>query len=323
MIMTEATAKTYHWTPAAQRCFLETLAETGSVAQASLAAGKSRVAAYNLRFRRDGSVFRMGWDAAVLIARACLADDLHDRAFSGQDYVTIREADGTQVTRRLHDNRLGLSLLARLDRMATDMALRDGDTVIARLVSSAFEDMLDVVSDGADPAAMAQLLAELMGTVPQPANPGSHCKLDDEIGGEAYLKRQAEMEEREANATMQGDPTVCAARMSVWYCDHDNDWRTDFPPPPGFDGEAHGQFGDGDYHRALSGEERAIQDAVNNKHVAPLRAAGLLCWAAYFGLPVPPQEGEYDAAPALLGCDAGVGEVMAAGSSMMTSSVFE
>jgi hypothetical protein len=312
MIMTDAATTTHHWTPAAQRNFLETLAEIGSVAQASAAAGKSRVSAYNLRFRRDGAVFRMGWDAAVLVARACLADDLHERAFSGQEYVTIRDADGTQVTRWHHDNRLGLALLTRLDRMANDQTLRDGDTEIARLVSSAFEDMLDVVSDGANPAAMATLIRELSGFARPASDLVLQCKLDPDESPEAAARRHAEMEEREANATMQGDPTVCAARMSVWYCDHDNDWRTDFPPPPGFEGEAHGQFGDGDYNRTLSEEERAIQDAFSNKHVAPLRAAGLLCWADYFGLPVPPQEAEYDAAPALIACDAGVEVAVAA-----------
>ena len=60
----------YHWSPANQRAFLEALAETGSIDLACKEAGMSRRAAYNLRGRRDGAAFKIGWDAAVLQANA-------------------------------------------------------------------------------------------------------------------------------------------------------------------------------------------------------------------------------------------------------------
>ena len=74
---------TYHWTLASQRGFLECLAETGSVAQACASVSMSRRSAYNLRFRKDGAAFRLGWEAAILMARDCLADELLARAIDG------------------------------------------------------------------------------------------------------------------------------------------------------------------------------------------------------------------------------------------------
>jgi hypothetical protein len=60
----------YRWTPACQRAFLEELACSGSVRAACAHVAKSPRAAYGLRFRRDGAALALGWDAAILIARA-------------------------------------------------------------------------------------------------------------------------------------------------------------------------------------------------------------------------------------------------------------
>lgn len=64
------TTPSYHWTPANQRGLLECLEETGSIAQACAAVSMSRRSADNLRFRKDGAAFRLGWEAAILMARA-------------------------------------------------------------------------------------------------------------------------------------------------------------------------------------------------------------------------------------------------------------
>ena len=57
------------WTPARQRRFLETLAATGVIMLACESVRITARSAYNLRIRHDGAAFRLGWDAAILIAR--------------------------------------------------------------------------------------------------------------------------------------------------------------------------------------------------------------------------------------------------------------
>ena len=134
------------WTPARQRVFLETLAAEGTIAAACDACGLSRRSAYNLRFRMDRAAFRLGWDAAILIARARLIDGLMLRAIEGQEEIVTR--DGDTVTRHRIDNRLALSMLTRLDRMADAEALDGPDAALARIVSQDFEAFLDIVGAG-------------------------------------------------------------------------------------------------------------------------------------------------------------------------------
>jgi outer membrane biosynthesis protein TonB len=38
----------------------------------------------------------------------------------------------------------------------------------------------------------------------------------------------------------------------VWWCDDAEEWRTRFPPPPGFEDEFEGRFGEADYERPLT-----------------------------------------------------------------------
>ncbi len=149
----------YHWSATQQRVFLEALAETGSVAQACAGADKSRRAAYNLRTRTEGAAFRLGWDAAVIIARRVVADLLMDRALNGIVIETIRDPE-THTTRRTHyDQRLGTALLARLDR-----AVENGDSdeaQAARLIEMNFDRFLDLIEGGGTGPAATAFLDEL------------------------------------------------------------------------------------------------------------------------------------------------------------------
>lgn len=128
----------YHWTPALQAEFLAHLAATGSVTLAAQQVGMSPRAAHDLRHRRDGAALRIGWAAAVLIARARLEDALLDRALFGTEESWERTAtgdDGSQlVTRRRHHVQTGLAMLARLDRMAETRAVTL-DTRLAQLAA--------------------------------------------------------------------------------------------------------------------------------------------------------------------------------------------
>jgi hypothetical protein len=100
------------WTPERKRRFLERLAECGIVLEASLAAGMSARAAYNLRDRDP--LFAAGWEAACVIARPRLADEAWSRSMNGVVERIYR--NGVIVAEKhRYDNRLTMAVLARLD----------------------------------------------------------------------------------------------------------------------------------------------------------------------------------------------------------------
>ena len=43
-----------------------------------------------------------------------------------------------------------------------------------------------------------------------------------------------------------------------WRDEGTDNWMTDFPPPPGFDGYEDGEWGEDDYARACTAEEPSI-----------------------------------------------------------------
>jgi hypothetical protein len=109
------------WTGEKMAIFCETLAETAVVAEACDEACMSISGAYAAR-RRD-PILAAARDAALSIARERLADTLLARAMEGNVEQIYR--DGELVgERHVLDNRLGLAILRRLDRLAeTGLAL--------------------------------------------------------------------------------------------------------------------------------------------------------------------------------------------------------
>jgi hypothetical protein len=275
----------YHWTPQLQRRFIEALAESGSITRACAAVGKSRMAAYGLRHRNDGAAFNLGWAAAILMARAQLSDDLVERAIWGQEDVVIRSTDGTLIStsRRRHDNRLGMSTLSRLDSMAKRENFDDIDAVLARLVASDFELFLDLIEAGGGAAEMAAFVADrsdLLGVYAPAGLPGNgQCKVE----GHDAMENEAQSEEI---PYLDRDPEENAAKMSVWYNEADDCWRTNFPPPSDFIGEEDGEFGEDGYQRQLSDAEEHMQRAFMFEGVEPLHEAAVRAWARYFDRPV-------------------------------------
>ena len=92
-------------------------------------------------------------------------------------------------------------------------------------------------------------------------------------------------------------PEEAAAAMTVWFDDRAGDWRTDFPPPDGFDGIEEGQFGDPAYARALDDDELELYDVLRDAEVTPLRIAGEAARRAFFRPPAPandPAPGAHD-----------------------------
>ncbi|UVO51542.1 hypothetical protein M0208_13905 [Sphingomonas sp. SUN019] len=148
------------WSAANQRLFLEAIAEGHGVDAASLRVGLSASSAYAFRRTAKGAAFALGWRAAGLVARDTIAETLLVRALEGQVDTLVR-ADGTTVTRHRHDNRLAMSLLARLDRQVETAA--DADVKAARLVAQEFDAFLDLVARDEGPARAGLFLARRSG----------------------------------------------------------------------------------------------------------------------------------------------------------------
>ncbi|UNU43196.1 hypothetical protein EAO27_11090 [Sphingopyxis sp. YF1] len=150
----------YHWTPRLQREFLESFATTGSVKISAARVGMSPAAVYQLKQRPQGAAFKLGCAAAVLIARGRLVDELLDRAIWGHDEMTtvMREEDRSLYKRRRIDSRLGLAMLARLDRMVETRAPEKGEwpgeAMLAQLVAGDWPGFLSLF-DAAEAARAA------------------------------------------------------------------------------------------------------------------------------------------------------------------------
>jgi hypothetical protein len=271
----------YRWTPATQVSFLTAFAETGSVRQACEAAGKSRRAAYNLRFRRDGAAFRLGWDAAVLIARATLYDTLMDRVLDGSEDVTMRDPDTNITTRLRKDSRLGMALLTRLDRMAS---ADNGDTApltdhtMARLISQDFEAFLSLIARGGEGAEAGLFLAARLELTPHRAGSihENQCELGNFFCDDEDDSGDEEEEEEDEEESY-------AESLHVTFCPETDEWVTNFPPPEDFDGYETSTFGDQDYERELTPEELEVQVVRDAAERAPLRQLAMKARDQYFG----------------------------------------
>lgn len=311
------------WSPARQRTFLETLAATGVVRAACEAVELSPRSAYNLRIRADGAAFRLGWDAAILIARARLADDLLARAIEGQQDVITRDEENGEIVRRRHDNRLAMSLLARLDRMA-DAPPEGSDAALARVAAQDFAAYLDMIcpdSDSGAPALSAH--EETEGQPPFPATDASAAAalpLSPAASAALFLATrmapppsangwqppaQEQCELRSPAAWQSPELVAFTARMrardaaktpedaaatlrGVWWDAAAEEYRTDFPPPPGFiDEEEDEDYVIGDYERNLTPDEEAVQTARDEAERTLYTAAAAKARDAFFGFPLP------------------------------------
>ncbi|HEX7944179.1 MAG TPA: hypothetical protein VF495_05915 [Phenylobacterium sp.] len=284
------------WTPQRQRIFLETLAATGVIRAACEAAHISTRSAYSLRIRRDGAAFRLGWDAAILIARARLADDLLARALTGSEEVIRKDPEAHEITRHRHDNRLAMSMLARLDRMA-DIPPEGTDAALARVVAQDFAAYLDLICPEDEAAADADrpslahatdeaaLIDAAISDAPAAIeatatalSPGASAALFVAArmalseGGKA---QRAPLDERCELRPIPVDlatlpPDEAAARLrGIWWDEDRQTWRTDYPAPPGFNGDESDDTYDIDvYERDLTRQE---QDAFATRDAAQRR----------------------------------------------------
>ena len=261
---------TYHWSPANQRGFIETLATTGNITAAASAVGMSTQAAYAFCARAGGAAFRLGWDAAVLLARRRVEGELLERALEGQEEFYERDADSGRVKRTRVHNGLSMAMLARLDRMALYRNDVPAETAMARIVSQDFDAFLDLIeADGGGAAAMLFVQARDGGLYSLAGRTVDVIEDENEDFANHCQLEQDSADFGDAEDT-EIDLVETAAAMSVWFCDEVCEWRTDFPPPLDYDGEEHGRFGDWDYERSLTDEEERIQTVLQEATLKPL-----------------------------------------------------
>jgi len=289
----------YHWTPKLQRDFLESLATTGSVKISAAKVGMSPSAVYQLKHRAAGAAFKLGCAAAVLIARGRLVDELLDRAIWGYDETAeLQREEGRSFARRRRiDSRLGLAMLARLDKMVETPA-EAGEDMLAQLIAgdwpgflslfdaAAARDAAPLDANGADdadgqPAPLTTALALWLTGRDNRANPLAALWQDSPIASEVAQISADFGDDGESEET----PEQAAAAMTVWYDDHADDWRTDFPPPADFWGHEEGQFGDRAYARALDDDELEVYENLRAAEVTPLLVAGEAARRAFFARP--------------------------------------
>lgn len=268
----------YHWTSALQRQFLEALAETGSVELACKDVSMSRRAAYNLRWKRTSAAFRIGWDAALLVARAVIADTLMDRAILGQRLETVRDPENHSTSRTHYDRGLGMALLNRLDRLTKGDGMDEAYAVIVRIVSQDFESFLDLIEAGGQ-GAEAGLFCAGRDAPEETIFPGfaevrKNMQKDCELAQEPAADAAAEAAEI--------TPEIAAGKMKIWWADWADGWRTDFPAPADFDGTQLGSHSNGSYSRSLTIEEEGILSEVGAAAEKPFILAGEQAREAYF-----------------------------------------
>jgi hypothetical protein len=231
------------WTGEKMATFLETLAETAVVAEACEAARMHISGAYAAR--RRNPAFAAAWDAALAIARERLADTLLARSIEGNIEQIWR--DGELVgERHLIDNKLGLAILRRLDRLA--------ETGLS--VSSRGERSPGAPAPSRRPIDWELALDAL--------RTGDEAALSDAMA----MFKGYEVEEVEGppdSLIASGDDDELDLTDRCWFSEVDEMWLTDFPPPAGFTGwesRDYDDIADEDaYQRACTPEEISILEA--------------------------------------------------------------
>jgi len=237
------------WTGEKMAIFCETLAETAIVAEACEQAGMSVSGAYAAR--RRNPIFAAAWDAALGIARERLADTLLARSMEGNVEQVFR--DGELVgERHFLDNRLGLQILRRLDRLAEATSVRPERSRGApsrepQPIDWSFA--VEALRTGDDDG-----VAHALALLKSPALSASNGNEVEEVEGDP--NRQLCDGEDEDGLDLTG---------RCWKDEIEQAWMTDFPPPSGFAGHESRDYDEIDdeepYVRACTEEEVAILEA--------------------------------------------------------------
>ena len=303
---TEEDSESLRWTPDKQRTFLETMSFYGNVRIAAAQCFMSTRSCYNLRARHDGAAFNMGWNAAILIARGRLLDELMIRAIDGQRETIERDEDGRVAARHRFDNRLALGLLTRLDR-AADAPVEGSQSAQARIIAQDFEAFLDLIAAGGQGDKATAFIAArdpaepVTETAPKTAESHRNERCEHCLMFHSFTADECRADPMVQAITLLAD---FARGLTVWREGEDlekgecgwGDYFTNFPPPEGFEGTQTGVFGkDDDYYRTLTPEERAHADAKEASDVDDLTFAGEVARLRWLGLPYRPADEDDEA----------------------------
>lgn len=294
------------WTADRQRIFLQALSEGAGVTHACRVVGMSQQSAYALRRSARGAGFALGWQAAQLLGREVLADDLLERAMNGVT-ETFTYRNGDTAERHRHDNRLAMAMLSRMDRMA-DAARHEASHAAARLVAREFDQYLDLIGKDAGPARAGLFL----GARAEAASDDDLAPIRALARADRWLRTHVDLAEPLATADLDpgqradwsaeqwaraeaaglvqlappapepapepdsrdGIPQLhqlCGEQEPVWWDEGEEKWRTRFPPPEGFYGEQDGDYGDSGYSRELTNDEEEEIEAPHRREVAARR----------------------------------------------------
>jgi hypothetical protein len=216
--------------------------------------------------RRRNAIFDAAWHAALSIGRERLADKLLARSIEGNVEQIYR--DGELVgERHVIDNRLGLAILRRLDRLAETgqaIAVRDPRAVaLARYrqmlpatpclpQSIDWTLAVDALRTG-DEEAVARALA----LVKSPPLSGSMGYEVEEVEDPSISLDDDDDDDADNFENDQSD--------RCWWDDFEESWMTSFAPPAGFTGYESRPYDDiGDYERyvrACTADEAATLEA--------------------------------------------------------------
>jgi hypothetical protein len=136
------------WSPGRQAAFLAHLADHGVVTDAARTVGMSLGGGYALRRTARGYAFNLGCEAALIIARRIVADQLMAAAIQGEVARWVRCDGETTYTRQ--NSRLSLALLDRVNPAA---ALPE---VLA--VATRFDWFIELIDRGASADQLWELL---------------------------------------------------------------------------------------------------------------------------------------------------------------------
>lgn len=134
------------WSAGRQAAFLLHLADHGLVADAARCVGMSLSSAYALRRHVRGYGFALGWEAALLVARRIVADNLLAAAIRGEEARWIRAEGETRYTRQ--NVKLSLALLDRADPA---LALPEVLAIVTR-----FDWFIQLIDDATPPEQLWQ-----------------------------------------------------------------------------------------------------------------------------------------------------------------------
>ena len=245
-----ALPSTYHyatrhdgWTGEKMATFCEALAETAIVADACEIAHMGMSGAYAARRRIP--VFAAAWEAALSIARERLADTLLERAMTGTRELYFK--DGEVVGERHSiDNRLGLQILRRLDRLSeTSMRSCEGRS--------------PVPAKNSGPLRPQGHRHHRLGRSPWRRSAPATTKASRRRWRSSTNAKWRKWRETPIFHFAPKKRKVLDLSERCWFCEVDECWLTDFPPPPGFTGYESRDYDEKDedesYERACTAEE--------------------------------------------------------------------